>query len=435
MKRLTLSLRDAPTPGNGGVDSRTAQILQEEEKMKKRISTIICTVIAFALLLTAFAALPASAADRTVGEATISTPAGNLVNLGGERSDTMLVGGVYKIGAYDVSLTHLGYYFCAGNTDVTINVYDAADGALVATATTDSSTGVADQILYAELEDPVTLTHGKEYYVLAVTAGAWKETVRVDSLTDFVKPAGRCFYDGAAFQIPERDIYNWVGVTMKVSYDNKNNVAYNERTLVKSSRIETANGAGIWNDFGSYIGMTMKVGNKDMIVSSVGRMMFEGNNQDHNLRIVDAETKQVLVTTTVSMAGKEVGKFAYADLPFAVTLKAGKTYYILSEEHAGGDMSGMGDYFYTEVSNGVAFDGDSPKIYGCFYIAPDYTEVPDTGLGRSYVGLDIRYGDSSATPPAATSDNAPSVLPLVVTAVLALSAVAVVGKKLRASNR
>ena len=259
--------------------------------------------------------------------------------------------------------------------------------------------------------------------------------MRVDSLTDFVKPAGRCFYDGAAFQVPERDIYNWVGVTMKVSYDNKNNVAYNERTLVKSSRIETANGAGIWNDFGSYIGMTMKVGNKDMVVSSVGRMMFEGNNQDHNLRIVDAETKQVLVTTTVSMAGKEVGKFVYADLPFAVTLKAGKTYYILSEEHASGDMSGMGDYFYTELSNGVAFDGDSPKLYGCFYIAPDYTEVPDTGFGRSYVGLDIRYGDSSATPPAETSDNAPSVLPLIATAVLALSAVAVVGKKLRTSNR
>ena len=170
-------------------------------------------------------------------------------------------------------------------------------------------------------------------------------------------------------------------------------------------------------------------------VATLSLMSLVGHWNDWFGGMVYAETKQVLVTTTVSMAGKEVGKFAYADLPFAVTLKAGKTYYILSEEHAGGDMSGMGDYFYTELSNGVAFDGDSPKIYGCFYIAPDYTEVPDTGLGRSYVGLDIRYGDSSATPPAATSDNAPSVLPLIATAVLALSAVAVVGKKLRTSNR
>lgn len=148
-----------------------------------------------------------------------------------------------------------------------------------------------------------------------------------------------------------------------------------------------ANG-GLRNDFGSYIGAYIQIGEKDLTVTHIGRMFYAGNNQDHNLKIVDAETGADVAgaTVTVNMAGGTVNQFTYGQLATPVTLKAGKTYYLLSQEHGGGDQFAEHG-FYTE-STGYA------KVLGnCFYLPGDgYHPYADQySVNHSFVGLDILF--------------------------------------------
>lgn len=375
-------------------------------KMVKKCLVMFLT----AALLISLAAVPGAAAVKTVGTGTVSSEAGVLTNYGGERTDVMLIGGRYTVGAYDIRLTSLGYLFCSGNGNVTINVYNADDKSLVATATTDSSQGTAGQVLYADLTAPVVLSAGKSYFVLMESNGAWKETVGVAANTDLIACTGRCFYDGTNFIIPEEMIYNYGGVTLQFDMEYNPYVA-GEQEMITASEICTANGSGVWSDFGSYIGMTVTIGSDDIAVTAIGRMTFTGNSQAHNLRIVDAATKKVLVTVPVNMTEGTAGSYLYADLPYVVTLGAGKTYYVLSEEHAGGDISGTGDYFNTAITDAVAKDGgDNFLLYGCYYIDGTYTEVPATGASRSWVGMNLKYGQPAEAPVSAdvTSTTEPT---------------------------
>lgn len=143
---------------------------------------------------------------------------------------------------------------------------------------------------------------------------------------------------------------------------------------------------GLRNNFHSYIGVVIQVGNYDLTVTSIGRMFYEGNTQEHNLKIVDAATGEDVPGAAVTVQGGEVEKFTYGQLEAPVTLQAGKTYYLLSEEHYEGDSWAEHGFRYDPPAGaGVVVTG------GVFYLPDNNTFNPDTAGNYGFVGLDIQY--------------------------------------------
>src|SRR5207237_910839 len=83
----------------------------------------------------------------------------------------------------------------------------------------------------------------------------------------------------------------------------------------------------------------LKVGSSDLQVSSLGRWVVAGNSVSHTVKLVDAATGADVAGGSVSVttAGAPAGSFAYVKLPSALTLRANGTYYLVSQETAGGD--------------------------------------------------------------------------------------------------
>lgn len=145
---------------------------------------------------------------------------------------------------------------------------------------------------------------------------------------------------------------------------------------------------GTRNNFHSYIGVVIKVGPYDINVTAIGRMFYEGNTQEHNLKLVDAATGEDVVGASVTVQGGEVNKFTYGSLENTVTLKAGQSYYLLSEEHYEGDAFAEHG-FRTDPNGSVVVTG------GVFFIPdetqPNYGYNPDAAGEYGFVGLDIKY--------------------------------------------
>jgi hypothetical protein len=93
------------------------------------------------------------------------------------------------------------------------------------------------------------------------------------------------------------------------------------------------------NDYTGWVGMRMVIGTNPVTVSQLGRMVAPGNSGTHALKLVRASdgTDVPGGATTVNLNGGVAGSFRYASLATPVTLAAGATYYLLSQESAGGD--------------------------------------------------------------------------------------------------
>lgn len=90
-------------------------------------------------------------------------------------------------------------------------------------------------------------------------------------------------------------------------------------------------------------GMAIQVGPNPLTIKTLGRAFAPGNSQIHIIKIVevvDATTKTDVPNAfvAVSMAGGSVGQFNYAPLANSITLDADASYYIVSQEAAGGDQ-------------------------------------------------------------------------------------------------
>lgn len=141
---------------------------------------------------------------------------------------------------------------------------------------------------------------------------------------------------------------------------------------------------GVRNNFHSFIGIVVKVGPADIHVTEIGRMFYAGNSQEHILKIVDAETKADVASVTVNMAGGTVDQFTYGKLDTPVTLKAGKSYYLVSEEHYDGDAFAEHGFRY-DATRGLEATG------GVFYLPEGDSWNPDTAGTYGFVGFDLKF--------------------------------------------
>lgn len=88
---------------------------------------------------------------------------------------------------------------------------------------------------------------------------------------------------------------------------------------------------------GGATGMKFTVGPKPVAVYELGRLVAPGNRKPHTVRLIRADDKSTIAEASVEPKGTAVGQTAWARLGHPVQLNAGSTFYLLSEEPAGGD--------------------------------------------------------------------------------------------------
>ena len=98
-------------------------------------------------------------------------------------------------------------------------------------------------------------------------------------------------------------------------------------------------GLSLSNAQPAWTGMQLQVGASPVTVTALGRVYIAGNTGTHTLKLVDAATGDDVPNTSVSviMTAPSGSQFVYADLPSPVTLTAGRTYYLVTQEFSGGD--------------------------------------------------------------------------------------------------
>jgi Subtilase family/FG-GAP-like repeat/Domain of unknown function DUF11 len=130
-------------------------------------------------------------------------------------------------------------------------------------------------------------------------------------------------------------------------------------TAPGTSYVTSVSPGTLRNNFTGWVGMRITVGSSPVTVSGIGRLVLAGNTQNHVVKIVNATTGSDVTgaSTTVSTAGVTTGNLVFGILPQNVTLNANTTYYILSQETAGGDQ--WYDFNTTVTTTGVASETGS----------------------------------------------------------------------------
>ncbi|MBV8730114.1 MAG: immunoglobulin domain-containing protein [Acidobacteriia bacterium] len=138
------------------------------------------------------------------------------------------------------------------------------------------------------------------------------------------------------------------------------------------------------NDYSGWVGMTITVSGSPLTVTALGRMFAPGNSGTHTVKIVNAATGADLAgaSANVTMAGT-AGQFVYASLASPVVLSANTTYYVVSQETAGGDQW----YDYNTTATTTFAANLSGAVYGT---APPYIFVAGSA-GHMYVPVDFKY--------------------------------------------
>jgi fibronectin type 3 domain-containing protein/sarcosine oxidase gamma subunit len=125
------------------------------------------------------------------------------------------------------------------------------------------------------------------------------------------------------------------------------------------------------NDVSNWVGCRFAVGTSAITVKELGRWVVAGNSGTHAIKLVNQATGVDVAggSVTVNTAGAPTGAFVYATLSSPVTLSANTTYYLVSQETAGGDQWYGADTTVTTTSVGsmnkaARFDGTSWFVSG-----------------------------------------------------------------------
>jgi hypothetical protein len=146
------------------------------------------------------------------------------------------------------------------------------------------------------------------------------------------------------------------------------------------------------NDFGGWVGMRLQGGASDISVTGLGRWVVSGNSQAHPVRLVLASTGADVATATVATSGQPAGAFAFTDLSSPVTLLANTTYYLLTQEFAGGDS--WYDYNTATVTTSA---GSNTGVVWATTGAPSSFNAGGT-TGQAYGVPNLRYTSTNAAP-------------------------------------
>ena len=93
------------------------------------------------------------------------------------------------------------------------------------------------------------------------------------------------------------------------------------------------------NNYTGFVGFQFTVGSTPVTVYAVGRIVAPGNTGTHTVKLVNANGTDVPGgSASVATSGGTAGQYKFANLASGVTLLANTTYYLVSQETAGGDQ-------------------------------------------------------------------------------------------------
>ncbi|HLG95342.1 MAG TPA: immunoglobulin domain-containing protein [Bryobacteraceae bacterium] len=304
------------------------------------------------------------------------------------------VGMSITVSGNPLSITALGRIFAPGNTGThMLKIVNAATGAdVLGGSASVTMAGTIGQFVYANLASAVVLNANTTYYVLSQeTMGGdqWYDynttaaTASVAALNGAVYGAGApyVFLTGSAGRMY---------VPVNFQYTATVPAPATGTSYVTSELLGTPR-----NNFTGWIGMVITVGSSPMTVSSLGRMVVSGNTASHVLKLVSAGGADIAGgSLTVSTAGATPGTFVYAQLASPVQLNANTTYYVVSQEAAGGDF--WYDWNTTEQTTSTA------TITGSVWALSNSYATVAGSAGHSYGPLDLKYTVGAPAPGAAS---------------------------------
>jgi hypothetical protein len=146
----------------------------------------------------------------------------------------------------------------------------------------------------------------------------------------------------------------------------------------------------IRNEFTGSVGFEFVVGSSPLSVKELGRWVVPGNSGSHLVSLLNADGSAVPNgSVTVYTAGRPPG-FAYSALPTPVTLAAGATYVLMSQEAGGGDQ------WYDNVGTAVSLNSGASGPWATWASPGSGYVGAYNGNGVSYVPVNLTYAFAPA---------------------------------------
>jgi hypothetical protein len=266
------------------------------------------------------------------------------------RDFTGWVGMKLTVGGSALNVSSIGRICIAGNSLVhTVKLVNAGTRQDVASAQVNMADCTAGQFVYSALTGTVTLPAGTSYYLVSqeVTGNdQWYDFGAVSTTADAAVNNSVYSSDGATWNIINGPNTSYVPP----------NFQYVAAAPDPSSPFVTAyalNGPSLRNDFAGWVGMKLTIGASSVSVKSLGRICVPGNSATHTVKFVNATNGRDMTggSASLNMSGCATGQFVYSDLASPITLEAGASYYLVSQETAGGDRwYDLGDVATTSVA-------------------------------------------------------------------------------------
>lgn len=234
--------------------------------------------------------------------------------------------------AYNVVVTKLGRMKLTGNSQThTVQLVDAdpLSNTVLGSVVVDLNNMPNDKFVFAPLPAPVTLVAGHSYYVVSLeTSGSggdfWYNSGLVVGSTSDASVDGAVINSSGTWTVSGGSGHACGPVSFKI-FD-RYTTPYAQNTSLDTTSSNTS---------ASWRGMSFTTGGSPVTIGYLGRWVLSGSTQNHTVKLVEASSGNTIGSVTVSTAGQT--GYVYAHLSAPVTLSASTTYYLLSQEFAGGD--------------------------------------------------------------------------------------------------
>jgi hypothetical protein len=135
------------------------------------------------------------------------------------------------------------------------------------------------------------------------------------------------------------------------------------RTPTRTNAWTIGSGSSSQAPVNASYGVSFTVGAQPVAVYELGRQVYSGNGQKHGLRILRASDRLSVADAEVDTAGAASGSSVFERLSHAAILLPNTTYYLLSDEFAGGDTFGNASTPAASVS-GLTINGAIRATWG-----------------------------------------------------------------------
>ena len=140
------------------------------------------------------------------------------------------------------------------------------------------------------------------------------------------------------------------------------------------------------NDYTGYVGGVFYLAHHNLIVTSLGRMMFSGNSGTHTLAIYSAATGLIVPGSIVlvNMSGATSGQYVYVKLSSGVVLFEDNTYFVVSNEIVSGDK-------WSDANDNVSITSSFVNVSRGYGNGDLHSWINAGNIGTMYGPVNIKY--------------------------------------------